>query len=89
MIDKAVKHAPGFMLYDDTSRALLSLSNEGLGEVIRAAINYKLEFEDTPTLTSGLEFPFQIVKGAIDRDGEKYIKRCEQNAANRAKSNDC
>jgi hypothetical protein len=58
MSNKAGKHAPGFMIYDETGLALLSLPDDELGEVIRAAIRHKLYSESEPNLSSGLKFAF-------------------------------
>ena len=88
MSNKAGKRAPGFMIYDETGLALLSLPDDELGEVLRAAIRHKLYAESEPNLSSGLQFAFCLLQETIDRDAEKYIAKCEQNAANRAHGND-
>ena len=88
------KQPPGFMLYDDFSKALLKLHNEDLGIVIRAAIHYKLGIEEQPVLDSRLELVFYFLQGKIDTGNQQYIHRCKTNAQNRAaagkgKDDDC
>ena len=67
MSNKAGKRAPGFMIYDETGLALLSLPDDELGEVIRAAIRHKLYSESEPNLNGGLQFAFCLLQGTIDR----------------------
>ena len=83
MSNKSEKQTPGFMIYDEISKALLSLPNDELGEVIRAAIRYKLFAESKPTLSSGLEFAYCLLQGKIDIDTQKYVEKCRKNAENR------
>lgn len=77
--DETQKKAPGFMMYDETSEALLVLDDAALGAVMRAAINYKLHGENPKGMPGALAFPFRLLQGMIDRDNEKYIQRCEKN----------
>ena len=82
------KKPPGFMLYDEISLALLAFTKDDLGEVTQAVIRYKLFSEEQPDLSDGLVFAFRLLQGTIDRDNEKYKKKCEQNAVNRKKGNE-
>lgn len=66
---------PGFMLYFDALAPILNeLSNEDLGELLRAVYRYALDGEArAPRGVAG--FAFQMLKPRLDRDAQRYKDR--------------
>ena len=72
-----------FILYLDNSIILDQLTDEESGKLIKAIFKYQSsgvtpDFSKNPALAMG----FSVFKMSLDRDSEKYQKRCEKNRAN-------
>ena len=57
------------------------MSDEDLGKLFRGMIDYFVEGK-CPRFTDGLKFAFIPIQQQMDRDAEKYEKRCEKNREN-------
>lgn len=73
----------GFIVYGDTKAVVDELTNEQAGELFRGMLEY---FEDgtDPKFNGVLKIAFIPIKQQMDRDQDKYVKRCERNRANAA-----
>lgn len=86
----------GFIVYGDIGAVVDELSDEQAGQLFRGMIEYFAEGKE-PEFTGVLKFVFIPIKQQMDRDSEKYDKKCEkmranankrwQNDANASKSN--
>lgn len=70
-----------FLIYYEYEEQLSILSDEELGQLIRAIFKYEKNNE-IPKFTGVLQIAFLFIKGNLDRDREKYDKRCETSANN-------
>ena len=70
-----------FLIYYEYEEQLSILSDEELGQLIRAIFKYEKNNE-IPKFTGVLQMAFLFIKGNLDRDREKYDKRCETSANN-------
>ncbi len=76
----------GFILYMDNKPFFTEVELEDAGRLICGIFEYKEtgippDFSDYPFLKAA----FIAIKGALDRDDEKYQKRCEKNRENALK----
>lgn len=83
----------GIMLYFDIKEPLKEFSDEERGKLLWALLEYG-ETLTMPQFSGSLKTAFNFIKKDIDRDREKYIKKCEQNRDNKIKglskdNNDC
>ncbi|MBD5463649.1 MAG: hypothetical protein HDR24_11450 [Lachnospiraceae bacterium] len=74
---------PSFLVYYDNEVIVLRLSDDEAGRLFKSLFPYgreeiKPDFDDSPALAMA----FDILSMAIDRDKEKYIRRCETNREN-------
>lgn len=74
---------PSFLVYYDNEVIVLRLPDEEAGKLFKSLFPYGREeirpdFEASPALAMA----FDILSMAIDRDKEKYIRRCETNRKN-------
>lgn len=74
---------PSFLVYYDNEVVVVRLSDEEAGRLFKSLFPYgreeiKPDFEESPALAMA----FDILGMAIDRDKEKYVKRCEKNRKN-------
>lgn len=76
--------AKGIMLYFDIKEPLTDFSDEERGKLIWALLEYG-ENQTAPQLSGRLKTAFDFIKKDVDRDIEKYIKKCDQNRNNRRK----
>lgn len=76
--------AKGIMLYFDIKEPLKDFSDEERGKLVWALLEYG-ENRTTPQFSGSLKTAFNFIKKDIDRDIEKYIKKCDQNRDNRRK----
>lgn len=72
-----------FLIYYDNEVIVCRLSDDEAGKLFKALFPYgkeniKPDFNNSPALAMA----FDILSMAIDRDKEKYIKRCETNRKN-------
>lgn len=75
------KEQKGFIVYGDIKATSDELSDEDLGRLFRGMIDYFVEGK-CPRFTDGLKFAFIPIQQQMDRDAEKYEKRCEKNREN-------
>ena len=73
------------MLYFDTAEQWNMLTNEQAGELIKALLQYGKTGERINTDDGMISMAFSFMAAQIDRDGDKWEKRCERNAANGSK----
>ena len=74
---------PSFLVYYDNEVIVVRLSDEEAGKLFKSLFPYgrdaiKPDFDESPALAMA----FDILSMAIDRDREKYVKRCEANREN-------
>ena len=74
---------PSFLIYYDNEIIVCRLSDGEAGKLFKALFPYgrehiKPDFENSPALAMA----FDVLSMAIDRDLEKYTKRCEKNQEN-------
>lgn len=74
---------PSFLVYYDNEVVVLRLPDEEAGKLFKSLFPYgkdaiKPDFDNSPALAMA----FDILSMAIDRDREKYVKRCEKNREN-------
>lgn len=74
---------PSFLVYYDNEVIVLRLPDEEAGKLFKSLFPYgreqiKPDFDKSPALAMA----FDILSMAIDRDKERYIKRCEANREN-------
>lgn len=70
-----------FLIYYEYEEQLSILSDEQLGILLRAIFKYE-KYNEIPKLDGVLQLAFMFIKGNLDRDREKYDKRCETSAIN-------
>ena len=70
-----------FLFYYEYREILEDLSNEEIGILLRAILDYEIDSIE-PNFTGLLKMAFKVIKGNLDRDREKYDKRCETSAQN-------
>ena len=73
-----------FLMYLDYEEQFNLLSDEEIGQLMRAIINYE-KTKEVPKLTGMLKMAFSFIKTQLDRDREKYEKKCIKNKENGAK----
>lgn len=74
---------PSFLVYYDNEIIVLRLPDDEAGKLFKSLFLYgreeiKPDFEKSPALAMA----FDILSMAIDRDKERYVKRCEANREN-------
>lgn len=74
---------PSFLVYYDNEVVVLRLPDEEAGKLFKSLFPYgkkaiKPNFEESPALAMA----FDILSMAIDRDNERYVKKCEKNREN-------
>lgn len=73
-----------FLIYLDYEEQFNLLNNEEVGQLMRAIIKYE-KTKEIPQLEGMLKMAFSFIKTQLDRDREKYNKKCEKNKENGAK----
>lgn len=71
----------GFVVYGDYKAIVDELDDEQAGKLFRGMLNYFVSGEE-PKFQDVLKFVFIPIKQQMDRDGNKYAKRCERNRQN-------
>ncbi|MDE5717122.1 MAG: hypothetical protein K2I53_05805 [Lachnospiraceae bacterium] len=74
---------PSFLVYYDNEVIVLRLNDDEAGKLFKSLFPYGREeirpdFNDSPALAMA----FDILSMAIDRDKEKYVRRCDANREN-------
>ena len=70
-----------FLMYLDYEEQFNLLTNEELGQLVRAIMQYEKTRQE-PELEGTLKMAFSFIKTQLDRDREKYNKKCEKNREN-------
>lgn len=70
-----------FLMYLDYEEQFNLLTDEQVGQLMRAIIKYE-KTGIVPELEGMLKMAFSFIKTQLDRDREKYNKKCEQNREN-------
>lgn len=73
-----------FLIYLDYQEQFELLTDEQAGQLIKAIIKYEKTGEITE-LDGMTKMAFSFIKTQLDRDREKYNKRCEKNRENAKK----
>ena len=73
-----------FLIYLDYEEQFNLLTDEQIGQLMRAIIKYEKTKEE-PQLDGMLKMAFSFIKTQLDRDREKYEKKCKKNKENGAK----
>ena len=71
----------GFVVYGDYKAIVDELDDEQAGKLFRGMLNYFVSGEE-PKFQDVLKFVFIPIKQQMDRDGNKYAKKCERNRQN-------
>ena len=71
----------GFVVYGDYKAIVDELDDEQAGKLFRGMLNYFVTGEE-PKFQDVLKFVFIPIKQQMDRDGNKYAKKCERNRQN-------
>lgn len=75
------KEQKGFIVYGDIQDVLKELDDEQVAQLFRGMVNYFVDGK-APKFTGVLKFVWIPIKQHMDRDAEKYEKRCEKNRQN-------
>lgn len=70
-----------FLIYLDYEEQFNLLTDEQIGQLMRAIIKYE-KTKEIPQLDGMLKMAFSFIKTQLDRDREKYQAKCEQNREN-------
>lgn len=73
-----------FILHQDYAGPISELTDEEAGKLFKALLNYAGQGEE-PELEGSLYAVFLIIRNQIDRDAEKYEKKCERLRKNGSK----
>ena len=75
------KDQKGFIVYGDTKAVVDELTDEQAGQLFRGMLEYFVDGDD-PEFSDVLKFVFIPIRQQMDRDANKYEKRCERNREN-------
>ena len=75
------KDQKGFVVYGDIEESLNELTDEQVAKLFRGMVSY-FNTGKEPKFSGVLKFVFIPVKQQMDRDAEKYDRRCEKNREN-------
>jgi hypothetical protein len=70
-----------FLIYLDYEEHFNLMTNEQLGQLIRAIIEYE-KTRVVPKLEGIVKMAFSFIKAQLDRDREKYEEKCSKNREN-------
>lgn len=70
-----------FLMYLDYEEQFDLLTNEQIGQLMRAIIKYE-KTQEIPEMEGMVKMAFSFIKTQLDRDREKYNKKCEKNREN-------
>ena len=73
-----------FLIYLDYEEQFNLLTDEQIGQLMRAIIKYE-KTREIPQLNGIVKMAFSFLKTQLDRDREKYEARCEKNRENAKK----
>ena len=75
------KEQKGFIVYGDIQDVLNELTDDQVAQLFRGMVNY-FATGKAPKFSGVLKFVWIPIKQHMDRDAEKYEKRCEKNREN-------
>jgi len=75
------KDQKGFIVYGDIKAVLDELPDEQAAHLFRGMVDYFVNGKD-PKFSGVLKFVFIPIKQQMDRDSDKYEKKCERNREN-------
>lgn len=75
------KEQRGFIVYGDIQDVLKELDDGQVAQLFRGMVNYFVDGK-TPKFSGVLKFVWIPIKQHMDRDAEKYEKKCEKNREN-------
>ena len=75
------KDQRGFIVYGDIQDILNELTDDQVAQLFRGMVNYFVDGKD-PKFTGVLKYVFIPIKQQMDRNADKYEKRCEKNREN-------
>ena len=79
--DRVSKEQRGFIVYGDIKDILNELTDDQVAQLFRGMVNYFVDGKD-PKFTGILKYVFIPIKQQMDRNADKYEKRCEKNREN-------
>ena len=78
------KEQKGFIVYGDIKAVIDELNDDQVAQLFRGMVDYFVDGKD-PKFTGVLKFVWITVRQQMDRDMQKYEKRCERNRENARK----
>ena len=75
------KEQKGFIVYGDIQDVLNELTDDQVAQLFRGMVNY-FATGKAPKFSGVLKFVWIPIKQHMDRDAEKYEKKCEKNREN-------
>lgn len=76
-----MQNKDGFLLYTSQIGIFDKLTDEQAGKLIKAIYRYEATLEN-PNLDFGLDMAFTSIKIVLDKNREKYQKKCQKNKEN-------
>lgn len=76
-----MQNKDGFLLYTDQITIFNKLTDEQAGKLIKAIYEYEA-IGKIPNLDFGLDMAFTSIKIVLDKNREKYQKKCQKNKEN-------
>lgn len=71
------KEQRGFIVYGDIKDVIDELTDEQVAQLFRGMVDYFIEGKE-PKFTGVLKFVFIPIKQQMDRNADKYEKKCEK-----------
>ena len=78
------KDQKGFIVYGDIKAVIDELDDQQVAQLFRGMVDYFMDRKD-PKFTGVLKFVWITVRQQMDRDMEKYEKKCDRNRENARK----
>ena len=78
------KEQRGFIVYGDIQDVLTELDDQQTAQLFRGMVDYFVSGKD-PKFTGVLKFVFIPIKQQMDRNADKYEKKCEKMRENASK----
>lgn len=75
------KEQKGFIVYGDIKEVIDELPDEQTAQLFRGMVNYFVEGRD-PEFSGSLKYIFIPIRQQMDRNAERYEKKCEKNREN-------
>ena len=75
------KDQKGFIVYGDIKAVIDELPDDQVAKLFHGMVDYFVDGKE-PKFTGILKFVFIPIKQQMDRDSEKYEKKCERNREN-------